>query len=596
MEAKPFGHYQLQERLGSGGMGEVYRAWDTRTNREVALKVLPAQHATDAAFQERFRREAHAVAGLNEPHVVPIHGYGEIDGQLYLDMRLIQGRTLASILTEHSRPLSPEFAAKIVAQIGAALDAAHAEDVIHRDVKPANIIITDNEFAYLIDFGLARGATDAGMTTAGNTLGTLAYMAPERFDNTVTDPRSDIYALTAVLYECITGARPYQGDSLEQQIAAHLRQPPPRPSAVNPRLAAFDEVIAKGMAKLADRRYQSGAALAAAANRAAEATGRSGTGRHTAPRKPSAGLLAGRGRWVLGAAVALLAVLVAGLLLVGGDNKGKPGTPPSGPSVEPTAPDGRVASIAATVPEAIKARGRLVVGVDVPYAPAEFRNDDGELAGFDIDLMDAVARTLGLRTHWQEMGFDDIIGAVADGTVDVGASSITDTRQRERQVDFVTYLQSGTLWARRTGTTVEPDAACGLRVGVAKGGLQDTHQLPAKSAECVAAGLEAIDKVVLPRQDDVTAALLRGEIDAMSADSTVTGFAIKLSAGKLEAAGGVTDSAPYGWPVAKDSALSESLRQGLLHLIGTGDYREIAARWGLEQGLLDQPVINGATR
>ncbi|HOW95005.1 MAG TPA: bifunctional serine/threonine-protein kinase/transporter substrate-binding domain-containing protein [Mycolicibacterium fallax] len=590
MEGKPFGHYRLGERLGRGGMGEVYRAYDTRTNREVALKVLPPGNAQDAAFQERFRREAHAVAGLNEPHVVPIHGYGEIDGQLYLDMRLIEGKTLGEMLADDGRPLTPEFCVQVVAQIGAALDAAHAEGLIHRDVKPANIVITDNDFAYLIDFGLARGATDAGMTTAGNTLGTLAYMAPERFDNTVTDPRSDIYALTAVLYECLTGIRPYQGDSLEQQIAAHLRQPPPRPSQVNPRLAPFDDVVATGMAKQPERRYQSGAALSDAVSRAGEAVGRSGTGRHSAPRS---GRL-GRGRWVLAGAAVLVGALVAGVLLAG-RSEDRRAEPPA-PTVAPAAPDGRVASLAAAVPEPIKSRGTLIVGVNVPYAPDEFKNDEGELVGFDIDLLNAVARVLGLRTEWREMAFEAITGAVGDGSLDVGASSITDTRARERSVDFVTYLDAGTLWARRAGGTADPGAACGLRVGVAEGALQATTELPAKSAECVAAGLDPIDKVVYPDQSEVTAALLNGDIDALSADSTVTGFAVKLSAGKLEAAGSMTDVAPYGWPVARDSALAESLRQGLEHLIATGEYREIATKWGVEQGVLDRPVVNGATR
>ncbi|MCV7194717.1 bifunctional serine/threonine-protein kinase/transporter substrate-binding domain-containing protein [Mycolicibacterium brumae] len=591
MEAKAFGHYELRERLGRGGMGEVYRAFDTKTHREVALKVLPAHHAEDAAFQERFRREAHAVSGLSEPHVVPIHGYGEIDGQLYLDMRLIEGRTLGAVLTDTGRALSPEFCATFVEQIGSALDAAHAEGIIHRDVKPANILITDNKFAYLIDFGLARGATDAGMTTAGNTLGTLAYMAPERFDNSVTDPRSDIYALTAVLYECLTAVRPYQGDSLEQQIAGHLRLPPPKPSDINPRLAPFDEVIAKGMAKDPDRRFQSGAALAAATSRAAEATARSTTGRHAAPR-PAAARKSRKG-WLVAAALLLVGVLAGAFVWATGDRGGPgEGTSPSRNAGD----DGRVAKIAATVPEAIKSRGVLIVGTNVPYAPGEFKDSDGNLVGYDIDLMNAVARTLGLRVEYRDLEFDTILGAVETGTIDVGASSITDTRQREQKVDFVTYLQTGTSWSRRVGDTADPEAPCGLRVGVARGTVQETHELPSKSAACEAAGLPPLEKVVLDEQDAVTKALLQGEIDAMSADSAIVGFAVKLSAGKIEQAGEAFDTGLYGWPVARNSALSQSLRMALEHLIGTGEYREIATQWGQQLSVVDQPVINGATR
>ena len=150
--------------------------------------------------------------------MVPIHGYGEIDGRLYLDMRLIEGRNLGTMLEDSEKPLGAAFAVKVVEQVATALDAAHEAGLIHRDVKPSNILITDREFVYLIDFGLARTAGEKGLTTAGNTLGTLAYMAPERFDGAQIDPRADIYALTCVLYECITGSRPYPAESYEQQI------------------------------------------------------------------------------------------------------------------------------------------------------------------------------------------------------------------------------------------------------------------------------------------------------------------------------------------------------------------------------------------
>ncbi|MDT5129565.1 MAG: hypothetical protein QOH54_5209, partial [Mycobacterium sp.] len=216
LDATPFGHYQLLELLGRGGMGNVYRAHDTRTDRIVALKVLPAHLAGDPVFQQRFRREAHAAAALSEPHVVPIHGYGEIDGQLYLDMRLIDGEDLGTVLTEAQGPLSPERAVTIVEQVAAALDAAHAVGLVHRDVKPSNIFIAAKDFVYLIDFGIARTTTETGLTTVGSTLGTMAYMAPERFKSGQSDPRSDVYALTCVLHECLTGSRPYSGDSLEQ--------------------------------------------------------------------------------------------------------------------------------------------------------------------------------------------------------------------------------------------------------------------------------------------------------------------------------------------------------------------------------------------
>jgi serine/threonine protein kinase len=158
VDATPFGHYQLQELLGRGGMGEVYRAYDTNTDRIVALKVLPPHLADDSTFQQRFRRESQAAAGLNEPHVVPIHGFGEIDGRLYLDMRLIEGRDLGTIVKQSDKPPGAAFAVNVVEQVAAALDAAHEAGLIHRDVKPSNILITDQDFVYLIDFGLVRKA------------------------------------------------------------------------------------------------------------------------------------------------------------------------------------------------------------------------------------------------------------------------------------------------------------------------------------------------------------------------------------------------------------------------------------------------------
>ncbi|OBG42958.1 bifunctional serine/threonine-protein kinase/transporter substrate-binding domain-containing protein [Mycolicibacterium fortuitum] len=597
MDSTPFGHYQLQKLIGRGGMGEVYQAYDSDTDRIVALKVLPPHLAQDATFQERFRRESHAAAGVSNPHVVPIHGYGEIDGRLYLDMRLIEGRNLGAMLTKTGKPLDPAFAVGMVEQVAEALDGAHAAGLIHRDVKPSNILIADNDFVYLIDFGLARTAGDAGMTTAGSTLGTLAYMAPERFDGGKVDLRSDVYALACVLYECLTGERPYPADSLEQQIAGHMVSPAPRASDKDPRLAAFDEVIAKGMAKKPSKRYQSAGALAAAARAAlrvpVRTTGRSG--RHSAQRVPTRVRVSKKVAVIAGATVLVAALCAVGIWQLRGDDPDRvanaAGSAGSGPVQAPT---GAVDKIAKTVPADIRDSGRLVVGVNVPYAPNEFKNSSGEIVGFDIDLMKAVARTMGLVPDFRETGFEGILPSVADGNFNVGMSSMTDTAEREQQVDFVTYFEAGTLWARRAGSSADPGAPCGLRVGVAYSTIQDTQEIPAKSDACVAAGLPPVEKVVRTHQDEVTAALIAGEVDAMTADSPVTGFAIKLSGSALEPAGEVFDSAPYGWPVAKGSGLAESLRLALEHVMSTGEYRTIATMWGVEKGMITQPVINGA--
>jgi ABC-type amino acid transport substrate-binding protein/predicted Ser/Thr protein kinase len=581
-------------------MGEVYRAYDTKTDRVVALKVLPHRLAEDVIFQQRFRREAQAAAALNEPHVVPIHGYGEIDGRLYLDMRLIEGRTLGAILSDTGKPLDPALAVSVIEQVAAALDAAHAAGLIHRDVKPSNILITDRDFAYLIDFGLARTAGDAGLTTAGSTLGTLAYMAPERFSGGQADPRSDVYALTCVLYECITGTRPYPADSLEQQIAGHISTPAPRPSEKDPKLAAFDKIIAKGMAKKPAERYQSAGELAAVARQALTTRVRrvGGSGRHAldgAPRTHRRRALS-----AVGAAVLLVAVAGIGAWqwrASDGRSSGATSLAGTTSGSEPLPPaPGAVPSIAATVPQKIRDSGRLIVGVNIPYAPNEFIDSYGKIVGFDVDMMNAVARTLGLTPEYRETAFEAIIPSVRAGDFNLGMSSFTDTKERETAADFVTYFQAGTMWAQRPGVAIDPDNACGLKVGVAYPSLQESEELPAKSNSCVAAGKVPIKKVVYTRQDDLNTALMAGEVDAMSADSPVTGFAIKTSGGKLEAAGTVFDSAPYGWPVAKDSGLAQSLRLALQHLIDTGEYRTIATMWGVEKGMIDKPAINGAAR
>jgi serine/threonine protein kinase len=266
MEGTPFGRYRLLSLLGRGGMGEVWRAFDTETNRIVAVKLLPANLAHDPQFEQRFRREANAAAGLNDPHVVPIHNFGEIDGRLYVDMRLIEGRDLHKLIADG--PMHPARAVNIIEHVASALDSAHRIGLAHRDVKPSNILIGERDFAYLIDFGIARAANETAMTSTGAVIGTWAYLAPERITGE-PDHRADIYALACVLHECLTGQQPFPGNSMEKQIGGHLALPPPHPSALNDTVPTrFDEVIGKGMAKNPDDRYTSASSLANAARSA----------------------------------------------------------------------------------------------------------------------------------------------------------------------------------------------------------------------------------------------------------------------------------------------------------------------------------------
>lgn len=263
-----FGPYYLKRLLGTGGMGEVYEAVDTVRQRVVALKLMSESLSHDPVFRMRMQREARNAGRLQEPHVVPIHDYGEIDGQLYLDMRLIEGTHLA-LLLERFGPVTPPWAVALVHQVASALDAAHAAGVMHRDVKPENILVTRDDFVYLVDFGIASAATDEKLTQLGSAVGTWRYMAPERFSDAEVTHRADIYSLTCVLHECLTGTPPYRADSAGMLITAHLMAPVPRPSQLRPGIpAAFDAVIARGMAKRPEDRYASAGDLALAAHQA----------------------------------------------------------------------------------------------------------------------------------------------------------------------------------------------------------------------------------------------------------------------------------------------------------------------------------------
>lgn len=293
--------------------------------------------------------------------------------------------------------------------------------------------------------------------------------------------------------------------------------------------------------------------------------------------------------WGIAAVFAAAATLAVSGCSAGGESTSSESTSAtSGVTAE------KVDAIANTVPEAIKSSGKLIVGVNIPYAPNEFKDPSGKIVGFDVDLVNAVAATLGLTPEYREADFAKIIPSIQGDTFNIGMSSFTDTKEREQTVDFVTYFSAGILWAQRPGEPIDPNNACGKKVAVQATTTEETEELPAKSKACTDAGKPAIDIIKFDGQDAATNAVVLGQADAMSADSPVTAYAIKQSNGKLEAAGEIADAAPYGWPVKKGSPLAQSLKQALEHLIESGKYKEIATNWGVEAGMIDKPVINGA--
>ena len=270
-----FAGYRIDRLLGRGGVGLVYLAQDLRLPRNVALKILSAELADDARFRERFVRESRLAASIDHHNIVPIYEAGESDGVLYLAMRFVPGIDLLRLLLQEGT-LDPDRTLAIVAQVADALDAAHAEGLVHRDVKPGNILIVPRtsddgtDHAYLADFGITkRMATDAGLTGTGQFVGSADYVAPEQIMGANVDGRADIYSLGCVLYQCLAGTRPFERDNDVATLYAHLSDPRPVLSTKRHDLPPeIDAVIAKAMAQKPEDRHPSAAALVSAARRA----------------------------------------------------------------------------------------------------------------------------------------------------------------------------------------------------------------------------------------------------------------------------------------------------------------------------------------
>jgi hypothetical protein len=331
-----FGGYRIERVAGRGGMGVVYRATQLGLGRTVALKLIARDIAHDDRFRERFKRESSLAASIDHPNVIPVYEAGETDGALFLSMRWVEGADLLTLI-KRGGGLEPEQAARVIDQVAAALDAAHGHGLVHRDVKPANVLVVAGgaEHAYLTDFGLVkRTRTSSDVTQSGEFVGTLDYVAPEQIEGE-TEASSDVYSLGCVLFHSLTGRVPFQRDSEIAKIAAHLHESPPSPSEVTPAVPRpFDPIVTRAMAKNRTERFQTAGELGHAAMVAADSTSRRRPtertrGASTTILVPDGATRPGLRRlprpWVAGLALFLVAGAVAGLLALAGIFEGSGG-------------------------------------------------------------------------------------------------------------------------------------------------------------------------------------------------------------------------------------------------------------------------------
>jgi serine/threonine protein kinase len=300
-------------------MGVVYRAYDPRLKRTVAIKLIAPELSENASFRERFLAETELAASLEHPNVVPIHDAGEVDGQLYIAMRYVEGGELRALLQKEER-LEPGRAVAICRQVAAALDAAHARGLVHRDVKPSNVLLDRSEHVYLADFGLSRQLADSVQPDGrGFSIGTPAYAAPEVIEGGTVDGRADVYSLGCVLYECLTGEPAYSRDSELALLWAHIQEPPPKASERNPQLpVAIDGVVASALAKEPDERTATCGELVGAAREAL------GLQRPVTIRDRKALVFT-----AVGVSIAAAAVIAGVLLSQGSGRPGRPSTKPT---------------------------------------------------------------------------------------------------------------------------------------------------------------------------------------------------------------------------------------------------------------------------
>jgi serine/threonine-protein kinase len=419
------GNYRIEKVLGQGGMGVVYRAIDLRLDRPVALKLLSGETAQDVRFRARFLRESHTAASVDHPNVLPIYEAAEVDGELFIAMRLVDGEDLSALLRREGA-LDPARACGLIAQVADALDAVHVTGLVHRDIKPSNVLIhtaAAREHAYLADFGITKLSSEStGLTATGAFVGTIDYAAPEVIRGEPLDARTDVYSLGCVLFECLTGGKPFERESQLSLIYAHLEDSPPSPRDRRPELPrAIDSVISRALAKNRDERFESAGALASAAlaavgaaphpaRPAAAARVKAKPPRRAERRRPGVPRLV-----LLGGVLALVIGGAAAALLSGGGDSGGP----SAQKETTAAPD--ATDLAPRVPAK---EGRSVVGSALTQAPGDSGYCSGAGEGsssctvvqITLGGTDQAVRADGVITRWAVRGGKGLLALrVIDG-------------------------------------------------------------------------------------------------------------------------------------------------------------------------------------
>jgi polar amino acid transport system substrate-binding protein len=297
-------------------------------------------------------------------------------------------------------------------------------------------------------------------------------------------------------------------------------------------------------------------------------------------------------RWRHGALLGLVMVVALVAAGCGDDGDTGGGTTDTTAAAAPAVDE----ALAAKVPEEIKSDGKILIGTDASYAPNEFLDADGKtVVGWDVDLFNAVAAKLGLKTEWQSATFDAIIPGVQSGKYEMGISSFTINDERKQQVNMVSYFSAGTQWGTKKGnpTGIQPDNACGKKVAVQTNTVQDTEDLPKRDEACTGAGNPAITIDRYQRQDQATASVVSGKDDAMLADSPVLAYAVKQTNGQLELLGDIYDAAPYGYVIEKEQTeFAQAVADAVAALISDGTYKTVLEKWGVEAGAITDPAVN----